>query len=292
MKNFKLIIALVVVGGGLMIFGSATFQVKETEQAIVLEFGEWQKTVKEAGLHFKIPLIQDVVYFDKRIRLLDMDEITVITVDQKRMKVDAFTEYQIEDPLRVYQAVTNEFGAENRVSTIAESNLRKVFGVQTLQKALSGERREIMQSIREAVTREAAELGVKVVDLRIKRTDLPEENSNAIFQSMIADRNQVAREIRARGEEEAIRITSKAERDRTIILAEATRDSQKLRGEGDAFAAKTYADAYGKDAEFYAFYRSMEVYKNSMKNNDTSMVLSPDSEFFKYFSNMEGNPQP
>lgn len=289
MKNLKVIIALVIFGGGLMIFGSATFQVKETEQAIVLEFGEWKKTVKEAGLHFKVPVIQDVVYFDKRVRLLDMDEITVITVDQKRMKVDAFTEYQIEDPLRVYQAVTNEFGAENRVSTIAESNLRKVFGVQTLQKALSGERREIMQSIREAVTREAAELGVKVVDLRIKRTDLPEENSNAIFQSMIADRNQVAREIRARGEEEAIRITSKAERDRTIILAEATRDSQKLRGEGDAFAAKTYADAYNKDAEFYAFYRSMEVYKNSMKNNDTSMILSPDSEFFKYFENMEGN---
>ena len=289
MKKFKLIIALAVVGGGLMIFGSATFQVKETEQAIVLEFGEWQRTVKDAGLHFKLPLIQDVIYFDKRVRLLDMDEITVITVDQKRMKVDAFTEYQIDDPLRVYQAVTNEFGAENRLSTIAESNLRKVFGVQTLQKALSGERREIMQSIRDAVTTEAAELGVKVVDLRIKRTDLPEENSNAIFQSMIADRNQVAREIRARGEEEAIRITSRAERDRTIILAEATRDSQKLRGEGDAFAAKTYADAYNKDAEFYDFYRSMEVYKNSMKNGDTSMILSPDSEFFKYFESVSGN---
>ena len=285
----KAIIALIVVGGGLMIFGSATFQVKETEQAIVLEFGEWQKNVTEAGLHFKMPLIQNVVYFDKRVRLLDMDEITVITADQKRMKVDAFTEYQIEDPLRVYQAVTNEFGAENRLSTIAESNLRKVFGVQLLQNALSGERAELMQSIREAVTREAAELGVKVVDLRIKRTDLPEENSNAIFQSMIADRNQVAREIRARGDEEAITITSKAERDRTVIIAEATRDSQKLRGEGDAFAAKTYADAYNKDAEFYAFYRSMEVYKNSMKNDDTSMILSPDSEFFKYFDNMGGN---
>ncbi|MDG1708589.1 MAG: protease modulator HflC [Emcibacteraceae bacterium] len=289
MKNMKAIIALIVVGGGLMIFGSATFQVKETEQAIVLEFGEWQRNVTDAGLHFKMPLIQNVVYFDKRIRLLDMEEITVITADQKRMKVDAFTEYQIEDPLRVYQAVTNEFGAENRLSTIAESNLRKVFGVQQLQNALSGERAELMQSIRDAVTREAAELGVKVVDLRIKRTDLPEENSNAIFQSMIADRNQVAREIRARGEEEAITITSKAERDRTVIIAEATRDSQKLRGEGDAFASKTYADAYSKDAEFYSFYRSMEVYKNSMKNDDTSMILSPDSEFFKYFENMGGN---
>ncbi|MBT5385029.1 MAG: protease modulator HflC [Kordiimonadaceae bacterium] len=288
MKNLKFIIALVVFGGGLMLFGSATFQVKETNQALVLEFGEWKKTVREAGLHFKIPLIQDVIYFDRRIRILDMPEIIVITSDQKRMIVDAFTEFRIEDPLKVYKAVRNEFGAENRLSIITNSNLRKVFGVQELQKALSGERGELRQSIRDAVLQEASELGIEIVDVRIKRTDLPEENSAPIFQSMIADRNQVAREIRARGEEEALRITSKAERDRTVIMAEATRDSETLRGEGDAVAAKIYSDAYDKDAEFYAFYRSMEVYKNSMKNNDTSMVLSPDSEFFKYFSSMEG----
>ena len=288
MKNLKFIIALVVFGGGLMLFGSATFQVKETNQALVLEFGEWKKTVREAGLHFKIPLIQDVIYFDRRIRILDMPEIIVITSDQKRMIVDAFTEFRIEDPLKVYKAVHNELGAENRLSIITNSNLRKVFGVQELQKALSGERGELRQSIRAAVLQEAADLGIEIVDVRIKRTDLPEENSAPIFQSMIADRNQVAREIRARGEEEALRITSKAERDRTVIMAEATRDSETLRGEGDAVAAKIYSDAYDKDAEFYAFYRSMEVYKNSMKNNDTSMVLSPDSEFFKYFSSMEG----
>jgi membrane protease subunit HflC len=288
MKNLKFIIALVVFGGGLMLFGSATFQVKETNQALVLEFGEWKKTVREAGLHFKIPLIQDVIYFDRRIRILDMPEIIVITSDQKRMIVDAFTEFRIEDPLKVYKAVRNELGAENRLSIITNSNLRKVFGVQELQKALSGERGELRQSIRDAVFQEAADLGIEIVDVRIKRTDLPEENSAPIFQSMIADRNQVAREIRARGEEEALRITSKAERDRTVIMAEATRDSETLRGEGDAVAAKIYSDAYDKDAEFYAFYRSMEVYKNSMKNNDTSMVLSPDSEFFKYFSSMEG----
>jgi len=287
MKNLKFIIALVVFGGGLMLFGSATFQVKETNQALVLEFGEWKKTVREAGLHFKIPLIQDVIYFDRRIRILDMPEIIVITSDQKRMIVDAFTEFRIEDPLKVYKAVRNERGAENRLSIITNSNLRKVFGVQELQKALSGERGELRQSIRDAVLQEASELGIEIVDVRIKRTDLPEENSAPIFQSMIADRNQVAREIRARGEEEALRITSKAERDRTVIMAEATRDSETLRGEGDAVAAKIYSDAYDKDAEFYAFYRSMEVYKNSMKNNDTSMVLSPDSEFFKYFSSME-----
>lgn len=284
----KTIIALVILGGGMMLFGAATFQVKETEQAIVLEFGEWKKTVQEAGIHFKVPLIQNVIFFDRRIRILDMPEMTVITADQKRMNVDAFAEYQIADPLRVYQAVGNERGAEDRLSTISESNLRKVFGVQMLKNTLSGEREDLRQTIEEAVVREASGLGIKVVDVRIKRTDLPPENSAPIFQSMIADRNQVAREVRARGEEEALRITSKAERDRTVILAEATRDSEKLRGEGDAVAAKIYADAYNKDSEFYAFYRSMEVYKNSMKNGDTTMVLSPDSEFFKYFENMEG----
>ncbi len=288
MKNMKAIVALIIIGGGMMLFGSVTYQVKETEQAIVLEFGEWQKTVKEAGIHFKIPVIQDIIFFDRRVRLLDMPEIIVITSDQKRMIVDAFTEFRIEDPLKVYQAVRNELGAENRLSIITNSNLRKVFGVQLLQKALSGERGELRQSIRKAVEQEATDLGIEIVDLRIKRTDLPAENSKPIFDSMIADRNQVAREIRARGDEEALIITSKAERDRTVILAEATRDSEKLRGEGDAVAAKTYADAYNKDPEFYAFYRSMEAYKQSLKNDDTSMVLSPDSEFFKYFGHMDG----
>lgn len=288
MKNTKAIIALIILGGGLMLFGSATYQVKETDQAIVLELGEWKKTVQEAGIHFKIPIIQDVIFFDRRIRILDMPEIVVITADQKRMIVDAFTEFRIRDPLRVYQAVRNEMGAENRLSIITNSNLRKVFGVEQLQAALSGERGDLRQRIRDAVYQEATDLGIEIVDLRIKRTDLPPENSAPIFQSMIADRNQVAREIRSRGEEEALRITSKAERDRTVIIAEATRDSEKIRGEGDAVASKTYADAYSKDPEFYAFYRSMEVYKNSMKNDDTSMVLSPDSEFFKYFENMGG----
>jgi len=213
MKNTKAIIALIILGFGMILFGGATFQVKETEQAIVLEFGEWKETVREAGIHFKVPFIQNVIFFDRRIRILDMQEMTVITADQKRMNVDAFAEYMIEDPLRVYQAVVNERGAENRLSTIAESNLRKVFGVQLLQNTLSGEREDLRRSIQDAVTIEAAGLGIKVVDVRIKRTDLPPENSAPIFQSMIADRNQVAREVRARGEEEALRITSKAERE-------------------------------------------------------------------------------
>ncbi|MCC3862162.1 protease modulator HflC [Pseudemcibacter aquimaris] len=289
MMNKSALFGLIFVGLALVGFSVSTYQIKETNQAIILKFGEYQRTVKEAGLHFKMPIIEDVVFFDKRVRLLDMEEYTIFTSDQKRMNVDAFLEYKIEDPLRVYQALRTELRAEARLRDISESSVREVFGLQQLNTALSGERIGIINAVRESVTAEASELGIQIVDLRIKRTDLPPENSAPIFQSMIADRNQVARETRARGQEEALRITSKAERDRTVILAEATRDSEKLRGEGDAIAAKIYADAYSKDPEFYAFYRSMEVYKNAMKNGDTSMVLSPDSEFFKYFENMGGN---
>jgi membrane protease subunit HflC len=287
--NKKIIFVLIFIGAALLVFSTATYQIKETEQAIVLKFGEYQRTVKTSGLHFKVPVMENVVIFDKRTILLDMEEYTIFTADQKRMNVDAFVEYKIDDPLRLYQALQTELRAENRLRTIAASSIREVFALQVLKAALSGERVEIINSIREVVSNEASGLGIQIVDLRIRRTDLPPENSAPIFQSMIADRNQVARETRARGQEEALRITSKAERDRTVILAEARRDSEKLRGEGDAIAAKIYADAYSKDPEFYAFYRSMEVYKNSMKNGDTSMVLSPDSEFFKYFENMGGN---
>lgn len=287
--NKTALFGLIFVGLALVGFSVSTYQLKETDQAIVLKFGEYQRTVKDAGLHFKTPLIEDVILFDKRVRLLDMEEYTIFTSDQKRMNVDAFLEYKIEDPLRVYQALRNEMRAEVRLRDISESSIREVFALQQLNTALSGERIGIINAVRDSVTVEAAELGIEIVDLRIKRTDLPPENSAPIFQSMIADRNQVARETRARGQEEALRITSKAERDRTVILAQARRDSEKLRGEGDAIAAKIYADAYNKDPEFYAFYRSMEVYKNAMKNGDTSMVLSPDSEFFKYFENMGGN---
>lgn len=287
--NKTALFGLIFVGLALIGFSVSTYQLKETDQAIVLKFGEYQRTVKDAGLHFKTPLIEDVILFDKRVRLLDMEEYTIFTSDQKRMNVDAFLEYKIEDPLRVYQALRNELTAERRLRDISESSVREVFALQQLNTALSGERIGIINAVRESVTSEAADLGIEIVDLRIKRTDLPPENSAPIFQSMIADRNQVARETRARGQEEALRITSKAERDKTVILAQATRDSEKLRGEGDAIAAKIYADAYNKDPEFYAFYRSMEVYKNAMKNGDTSMVLSPDSEFFKYFENMGGN---
>jgi len=289
MNNIKTVIAMIVLGASVLILGSSVYTVKEIEQVLVLEFGNWVKTEKEAGLHFKMPITQDVVSFDKRILLLDTPELIVITKDQKRILVDAFMEYRIADPLKVYQAVRDVRGAESRLSITMNSNLRRVFGQQEFKTALSGERKALRLSIKNSVLEEAASLGIEVVDVRIKRTDLPLANSKPIFDSMIAERNQEASEIRARGREQAIRITSKAERDKTIIVAEAEREAQKLRGQGDATAAKIFADAYNQDPEFYAFYRSMIAYREALKAGGTSMVLSPDSEFFNYFGNMKGS---
>lgn len=288
MNNLKVLIALIVLGASVVLLGASVFTVRETEQALVLELGSWKKTVTEAGLHFKTPFFQDVVYFDKRILLLDTPELIVITQDQKRIIVDAFTEFRVEYPLKVYQAVRNVSGAESRLSIIINSNLRKVFGGREFKDALSGERRTLRKAIADSVKEEAEALGIKVVDVRIKRTDLPAENSKPIFDSMIAEREQVAREIRARGEEQAIRIKSKADRDRTVLLAEAEREAQKLRGLGDATAAKIFADAYNQDAEFYAFYRSMLAYNVAFREKNTTMILSPTSDFFKYFRDMTG----
>lgn len=288
MGNLKLLITLVILGLIVIVGGASVFTVTETQQALVLELGKWQKTVTTAGLHFKKPFVQDVVYFDKRILLLDTPELTVITQDQKRIQVDAFTQFRVQDPLKVYQAVRNVNGARPRLSIIINSNLRQVFGQRDFSDALSGERKALRKAISDAVKEEAEALGITVVDVRIKRTDLPPENSKPIFDSMIAEREQVAREIRARGEEQAIRIKSKADRDKVVMLAEAEREAQKMRGEGDAIAAKIFADAYNQDPEFYAFYRSMIAYREAFKARNTTMVLSPTSDFFKYFGDMNG----
>lgn len=288
MNNIKTLILLAVLGVSVIVLGASVFTVSETQQALVLELGKWKKTVKEPGLHFKTPFVQDVIYFDKRILLLDTPELTVITMDQKRIQVDAFTQFRVEDPLKVYQAVRNVQGAKPRLSIIINSNLRKVFGKRDFSDALSGERKALRKAISDAVKEEAEALGITVVDVRIKRTDLPAENSKPIFDSMIAEREQVAREIRARGEEQAIRIKSKANRDKVVMLAEAEREAQKLRGDGDATAAKIFADAYNQDPEFYAFYRSMLAYKVAFRKKNTTMILSPTSDFFKYFGDMSG----
>ncbi|PCI33950.1 MAG: HflC protein [Alphaproteobacteria bacterium] len=288
MNNIKTLLLLAVLGVSVIVLGASVFTVSETQQALVLELGKWKQTVKEPGLHFKTPFVQDVIYFDKRILLLDTPELTVITKDQKRIQVDAFTQFRVNDPLKVFQAVRNVQGAKPRLSIIINSNLRKVFGQRDFSDALSGERKSLRKAISDAVKEEAEALGITVVDVRIKRTDLPAENSKPIFDSMIAERQQVAREIRARGEEQAIRIKSKANRDKVVMLAEAEREAQKLRGDGDATAAKVFADAYNQDPEFYAFYRSMRAYNVAFREKNTTMILSPTSDFFKYFGDMNG----
>ncbi|WP_138379415.1 protease modulator HflC [Luteithermobacter gelatinilyticus] len=288
MSKFGSLSVLVILGLAAIVGGASVYTVKETEQALVLQFGNPVHTEQEAGLHFKTPFLQNVIYLDKRILLLDTPEQEVITEDQKRIIVDAFTEYRILDPLKVYQTVRNIMGAELRLSTIINSNMREVLGRMKFSTILSGERDEMRQEILKSVADEAEELGVEIVDVRIRRTDLPIQNSQNIFQRMEAEREREAREARALGEEEAVRIRSSAEKERTILLAEAERESQKMRGQGDAIAARTFAEAFNKDPEFYEFYRSLQAYREAINKGDTTMVLSPDSEFFRYFGNKDG----
>ncbi|MFC7049077.1 protease modulator HflC [Emcibacter nanhaiensis] len=288
MKKIGSIGALVVLGALILVIGASIFTVRETEQALVLQFGEPKRTVREPGLNFKIPLVQNVVYMEKRILLLDSPEQEVITEDQKRVIVDAFTELRILDPLKVYQTVRNVQGVQTRMATIVNSNMREVLGRMQFTAILSGERDELRAEIMKSVGPEAEQLGVQVVDVRIRRTDLPVQNSQNIFQRMEAERDREAREARALGEEEAARIKATADKEKTILIAEAERDSQKLRGEGDAIATRTFAKAFSRDAEFYSFYRSLQAYRKAIADGKTTMVLSPDSEFFRYFGDKEG----
>lgn len=285
MRNIILLIVSGVVVIGLWL---SAYTVTETNQALVFQFGAHKKTVIEAGLYFKNPFTQDVVYLDKRIRLLDTAEQEVITEDQKRIIVDAFVEYRIIDPLRTVQTAQTIAGVESRLDNMVISNLRDIFGKQKFSSVLSGERKELREKIRNNVEEDAAALGVEIVDFRIRRTDLPQENSEAIFRRMITERERVAKEARAKGQEEATIIKSTADKDRAVILANAQRTSEILRGEGDAKVVKIFADAYGRDQEFFAFYRSMQAYRRTLKKGNTSMVLSPDSDFFKYFGDMNG----
>lgn len=283
MKNpITLILGVVV----LFIAYASVFTVQETEQAIVLQFGNPKDTVREPGLHFKLPW-QNALYLDKRILSLDVPEQEVIASDQKRLVVDSFARFRIVDPLKAYQTSVNERGVSNRLSTMLSSSVRQVLGGNQFSTLLSGERAVLMMKIKEAVNSGATSLGVEVIDVRIRRADLPEANSKAIFQRMQTERQREAREIRAEGAEQAQLIRSKAERERTVIKANAQRDSEILRGEGDGTAVRLFANAFGKDEEFFEFYRSMQAYRKSMGKDDTTLVLSPSSPFFKYFNDSQ-----
>jgi membrane protease subunit HflC len=282
-KNIKYIILAV---AAIILLISSFFIVDQTQQAIVLQFGESKRIEKDPGLHFKIPFIQNVMYFDNRLLSLTADEKELIAKDQKRVIISAYAKYEITDPLKFYQTVKTVKGLEARLNNILDSSLRQVIGEEPLSSLLSDARANIMQDIQQIVNRESLKFGIDVVDVRILRADLPNENSAAIYKRMQADREKEAKEFRAQGEEEAQIIQSTSEKERTIILSKAYKEAQILKGEGDATAGKIYADAFKVDPEFYNFYRSLEAYKKSFNNKEnTSIILSPKGEFLRYFNN-------
>ena len=271
---------------------SSLFTVNQTQQALVLQFGEPKRTIQEPGLAFKLPFIQDVTYYEKRVlSLIPQDAEEVILSDQKRLQVDAYARYRIEDPLLFYQTVRNERGARGRLEAIIDSSVRRALGRETLASILTGQRNDIVRSIGEEVNASVSSLGIQIIDVRLRRADYPTATSQNIFNRMKSEREREAKEFRATGEEEAQKIRADAEKTRTVILSEAQREAQETRGAGDAKAIQIYADSFGQDPEFFAFYRSMEAYRKSMGQNDTSMVLSPDSSFFRFFKDKSGSVQ-
>ena len=280
--NKKLLAGVVVLLLGILAFTSL-FVINQTEQALVLRLGDPRRQIQEPGLQVKVPFIENVVIYDRRVLDLDPPVEQVILADQKRLDVDAFARYRIGDPLRFYQTVRDEFTLEQRLNTIVTSSLRRVLGNVTLLAVLSDERADIMAEISRQVNAESERFGIEIVDVRIRRADLPEETSQAIFARMRSEREREAAEARAQGQEQAQQIRSRADRERTVILAEAQRDSQILRGEGDNQALRILAEATNRDADFFGFYRTLQAYRQSINRDDTTLVLSPKGEFFRFF---------
>jgi membrane protease subunit HflC len=281
MKIPKFLLPAIIVIG-VFIFQSIII-VQEINQAIVLQFGDPKKIITKAGLNFKLPFIQNVVYLDKRVLNLDNPPEEVIASDQKRLIIDAITRFQIIDPLKFYISVGNERIARSRLSTIINSRIRGVLGTQELATLLSTERTKQMSIIRNDVNEEAKGFGIKIIDVRIKRADLPPANSDAIYKRMQTERQREAKEFRAQGAEIAAKITSTADKDVTVLLANAKKQSEIMKGEGDGQRNKIFANAFGKDPQFFAFYRAMQAYETALIGGETSLVLSPDSAFFKFF---------
>lgn len=266
------------------LISSSAYIVYQPEQAIVLQFGEPVRWVKEPGLKFKVPLIQNVVFYDTRLLNLDPPAQEVVLNDKKRLDVDSFTRYQIVDPLKFYQTVKTETQARSKLEEIVNSSLRKVLGRVTLTELLSQQRTQIMADISKTVKKDAEAIGVSVADVRIRRADLPMEVMQAINERMKTERQRDAKEFRAKGQQKAQNIRATADKEAAIIVAEAEKQSQILRGEGDKESVAIWNKIVGQDVGFYEFYRSLEAYRKSLGDNETSLVLSPDSQFFKYFN--------
>ncbi|MBX9823862.1 MAG: protease modulator HflC [Xanthobacteraceae bacterium] len=270
---------------------SSLFTVYQTQQAIVVRLGEPVRVVTEPGLNFKVPLIDSVIGIDKRILDLENPAQEVIASDQKRLVVDAFARYRIQDPLRFYQRVGTIQGANAQLSVLLNAAIRRVLGEATLTHVVRDERAQLMSKVREQLDRDARDFGISIVDVRIRRADLPDQNSQAVYQRMQTERQREAAEFRAQGSQRSQEIRSKADRDVTVLVAEATSKAEQARGEGDAERNRIFAEAFGKDPDFFSFYRSMQAYETGMRHNDTRMVLNPESEFFRYFVDPSGKPR-
>lgn len=280
LKSIVGIILLIVAGVGIF----SIFTVDERERAILFRLGEIVRDDFEPGLHFKVPFVNNVRKFDARIQTLDAEPERYLTSEKKNVMVDSFVKWKIEDVSRYYTATGGDATrAGQRLSQVIKDGLRGEFGKRTIQETISGEREQIMALLTQAANEQAKEFGIHVVDVRIKRIDLPREVSESVYRRMEAERTRVAKDFRSRGAEAAERIRADADRQRTILLAEAYRDAENIRGEGDAKASELYAKAYNKNREFYSFYRSLTAYKNTMKDKSDILVIEPDSDFFKYF---------
>jgi membrane protease subunit HflC len=281
----------------------SVFIVYQTEQALVLRFGDPVRVINAPatpestpanvddgapGLYWKLPLVDNVIFFEKRILDLDSPPLEIIASDQKRLVVDAFARYKIINPLRFFQSVGSVQGADSRLSQFLNSAVRRVLGEATFIQLVRDERADLMLRITEQVDREAAGIGVQLVDVKIRRADLPAENSAAIYQRMQTERQREATEIRAQGEEASRRIRAGADRTVTVLVAEANGESERLRGDGDAQVNRIFAEAYGKDPDFFAFYRAMLAYQQGLRPTDTRLVIAPDSDFFRYFNDPMG----
>jgi membrane protease subunit HflC len=281
-------VLLVLIVAALIVVYSSLFTVYQTQQALVVRLGQPVRVVSEPGLNVKLPFVDSVIAIDKRILDLEAPAQEVIASDQKRLVVDAFARYRIQDPLRFYQTLGSIQGANSQLAILLNSALRRVLGEVTFTHVVRDQRAELMSRIRGLVDNEAAGYGIQVVDVRIRRADLPEQNSQAVYQRMQTERQREAAEFRAQGTQRSQEIRSRADRDVTVLIADATSKSEQIRGEGDATRNKIFADAFNQDPDFFAFYRSMQAYEASLRHNDTRLLLKPDSNFFRYFTDPSG----
>lgn len=275
----------------LVILFNSAFIVPETHSALVFRFGEPKNQYSEAGLKFKVPFAENVNFIDKRNRNLEQGQTEIIARNQERLIVDAFARYRIVDPLLFYQSVRNVDQGEVRLASQLNDSIRAVLGNVTVDEIISVRRSELMTRIQEQLSNSARPLGVEIVDVKIRRADLPQTNSEAVFQRMIAERRQLAQQYRSEGNERANQIRAQADRQVVEILAEANEEAEKIRGAADAERNAIFAAAYGKDQEFFAFYRSLLAYEEALQKGETTILLSPESEFFRYFNNLQGRRQ-